>query len=277
MIHLTDVTKTYRPDQPPALAGVTLSIGRGELVALLGPSGAGKSTLLRCVNGLVRPERGRVEVAGRDITKAEGATLQAVRRQIGMVFQEFHLIDRLTVQTNVLTGRLGGYSFWRSALGLWRAPDLAAAADLLDRVGLKGQERKLARELSGGQRQRVAIARAMMQQPAILLGDEPVASLDPVTAAAILQLLADLTREEGLTTVLSLHDVGLARQFCHRAVGVNAGRIVYDGPMSGLTPDITACIYAGDPGTAAARPGAHPGSLAVALAQGCGAPRPADS
>ncbi|HLN60914.1 MAG TPA: phosphonate ABC transporter ATP-binding protein [Symbiobacteriaceae bacterium] len=245
MITLTNVTKTYRPDKQPALHNASLTIAKGELVALLGPSGAGKSTLLRSINGLVRPESGTINVAGQTINDLSGRDLQTIRRQIAMIFQEFHLIDRLPVLRNVLTGRLGGYSFWRATLGLWRAPDLADARDWLSRVGLQGYEKHLARELSGGQRQRVAIARAMMQRPAVLLGDEPVSSLDPVTAESIMSLLADLTREAGLTTVLSLHDLTLARKFCPRAVGVSGGRIVYDGPMGGLTAEIISQIYAG--------------------------------
>jgi phosphonate transport system ATP-binding protein len=245
MITLTNVTKTYRPDKQPALHNASLTIAKGELVALLGPSGAGKSTLLRSINGLVRPESGTINVAGQTINDLSGRDLQTIRRQIAMIFQEFHLIDRFTVHRNVVTGRLGSYSFWRAALGLWRAPDLADARDWLSRVGLQGYEKHLARELSGGQRQRVAIARAMMQRPAVLLGDEPVSSLDPVTAESIMSLLADLTREAGLTTVLSLHDLTLARKFCPRAVGVSGGRIVYDGPMGGLTAEIISQIYAG--------------------------------
>lgn len=243
MIVLENVTKRYRPDQTPALNGASLTVAPGEIVALLGPSGAGKSTLLRCINGLVRPETGRVAVSGQEVTRLQVQALQGVRRQVGMVFQEFHLIDRLTVLSNVLTGQLGRYPFWRAQLGLWTKSDTADARQMLERVGLAGFERNLARDLSGGQRQRVAIARAMMQEPAVLLGDEPVSSLDPVTARSILQLIAELSREAGLTTVLSLHDVTLAREFCHRAVGVSGGRIVYDGAMAGVTDSVVGAIY----------------------------------
>lgn len=245
MLCLAEVTKTYAPGQPPALLGASLHVAPGEMVALLGPSGAGKSTLIRCVNGLVRPESGAVQVGDQRVTGLSRADLQAVRRQVAVIFQEFHLIDRLTVLKNVLTGRLGAYPFWRAAMGLWSAADVETARELLARVGLEGHARKLARELSGGQRQRVAIARAMMQAPKVLLGDEPVASLDPVTARSILRLITDLTAERGLATVLSLHDVTLAREFCPRAVGVSAGRIVYDGPMADVTPDVLALIYGG--------------------------------
>ncbi|HWI64177.1 MAG TPA: phosphonate ABC transporter ATP-binding protein [Symbiobacteriaceae bacterium] len=269
MLTVRNLTKTYTPGQPPALQDVSLAIQPGELVALLGPSGAGKSTLIRSINGLVRPDGGDVTVFGTNVTTQTGAGLQAVRRQVAVIFQEFHLIDRLPVLTNVVSGRLGRYPFWRAALGLWSAPDLADARRMLDRVGLGGHEEKLARELSGGQRQRVAIARAMMQEPRILLGDEPVASLDPVTARSILQLISDLTAERGLTTILSLHDVGLAKETCQRAIGVSGGRIIYDGPMSGVTDEVMAAIYgAGNPKAATAE--VPRTSTDVALAQGCG-------
>lgn len=270
MLSLKGVTKTYTPGQPPALQDVTLHVARGEMVALLGPSGAGKSTLIRCVGSLVRPESGAVTVGGQVVTGLEGAALQAVRRQVAVIFQEFHLIDRLPVLTNTVAGRLGRYSFWRAAAGAWTREDLDAARSMLARVGLEGHEAKLARELSGGQRQRVAIARAMMQEPAILLGDEPVASLDPVTARSILGLVADLTAERGLATVLSLHDVALAREFCGRAVGISAGRVVYDGPMADVTDSVMAQIY-GERAqkTAEGRP-APLTAIEVARAKGCG-------
>ncbi len=271
LIALQNVTKVYRLGDPPALDGVSLEIGPGELVALLGPSGAGKSTLVRCINGLVRPDSGSVKVDGREVTALEGAELRALRRRVAMIFQEFHLIDRLDVLTNVLSGRLGRYPFWRAALRRWAAPDVAAARRMLARVGLSGLERSLARELSGGQRQRVAIARAMMQEPAVLLGDEPVSSLDPVTARSVLQLLAELTAEQGLTTVLSLHDVALAKEFCPRAIGIRGGRVVYDGPMDGVTDEVLTAIYQRGPEESRGRaPAPEHTSTAVALAKGCG-------
>lgn len=243
MLELIDVTKRYKPDGPPALLGASMVVQPGEFVVLMGPSGAGKSTLLRCLNGLVRPDSGRVRVGGREVTGLDGSELQDLRRQVGMIFQEFQLIERLPVLVNVISGRFAAYPFWRSLLGLWSRSDLEAVRRMLDRVGLAGLERSLARELSGGQRQRVAIARAMMQQPRVLLGDEPVASLDPVTGRGILDLVAELTREQGLTTILSLHDVGLARAFGSRAVGVNGGRILFDGPISELTDEWLERIY----------------------------------
>lgn len=254
MITLTNVTKRYRPHDPPALEAVTLSVQPGERVVLLGPSGAGKSTLIRCINGLVTPDQGEVTVGGRPVTGAGRAELQAVRRGVGMIFQEYHLIDRLPVLENLLSGRLGRYPFWRAALGLWTGPDLGRARQLLQRVGLQGQERALARELSGGQRQRVAIARAMMQQPYLLLGDEPVAALDPVTARSIIRLIAAMAAEAGLTTLLSLHDVGMAREFATRAVGMANGRVLFDGPVAQLSESILARIYGEEPGAGPERP-----------------------
>ena len=279
MLHLENVTQVYRPGDRPALDDVSLQIRPGELVALLGPSGAGKSTLIRCANGLVRPTSGTVRVDGQAVTGLRGARLQAVRRQVAMIFQEFHLIDRLSVLTNVASGRLGRYPFWRAALGLFSATDLAAGRQMLARVGLEGYDKALARELSGGQRQRVAIARAMMQAPRILLGDEPVASLDPVTGRSIMQLVAELTAEQGLTTVLSLHDVPLARKFCERAVGVRQGRIVYDGPMSSVSDAVIREIYGETPAgrnLESAEAGDRT-STEFALSRGCGPRLPASA
>lgn len=271
MLRLESVTKVYKKGERPALGNVSLSVERGEIVALIGPSGAGKSTLLRTINGLVRPDSGRVMVEGQDVARLTGGALQSVRRRSAMIFQEFHLIDRLPVLINVLSGGFGRYSFWRAALRLWPAQEVRLARQLLERVGLQGFERNLARELSGGQRQRVAIARAMMQRPAILMGDEPVSSLDPVTARSVLTLLTELAREEGLTLILSLHDLALAREFCPRAVGVSGGRIVYDGPMSALTDEQVARVYGGEVRRPAeGEASGDRDSLTVALEKGCG-------
>lgn len=247
MLRLEEVTKVYRPGDPPALDGISLTVRPGEMVALLGPSGAGKSTLIRCVNGLVRSDSGRIYVGGQEVSGAVGPALKAVRQEVGLIFQEYHLIDRLTVLVNVLSGSFSRYPFWRNALGLWSETDRAEARRLLHRVGLGTLAAALARELSGGQRQRVAVARALMQKPRLLLGDEPVASLDPVAARSIMQLVAHLTAEQGLTTMLSLHDVALAREFCPRAVAISRGRLLYDGPMQGVHGEVLAQIY-GQPG-----------------------------
>lgn len=228
---------------PPALDGVTLRIEPGETVALLGMSGAGKSTLIRCLNGLVQPEEGSVIVLGRPVHSLSGSVLRAHRLDVGMVFQEYNLIDQLTVLQNVMVGRLGRYPFWRAALGLFDAKDVARGECALDQVGLSALRDRPARELSGGQRQRVGIARALVQEPRLILGDEPVASLDPVTASGVLELLVNLGRSGNLTLVVSLHDVQLARAFCNRAIGLAAGRVVFDGPVADLTPADLARIY----------------------------------
>ncbi len=243
MIELAGVSKVYRAGEAPALDGVSLRVGAGQAVALLGPSGAGKSTLLRCLNGLVRPDAGAVRVAGRPVHALPDPDLRALRRQVGVVFQEFSLIDRMTVLRNVMVGCCGRYPFWRAALGVFPADDVARAERILERVGLRGLGEQPARELSGGQRQRVAIARALVQEPRLILGDEPVSSLDPVTARSILGLLTELAREEGITLLLSLHDVELARAFCVRAVGLAGGRVVFDGAVDQLTPAVLDRIY----------------------------------
>lgn len=273
MLTLSNVTKTYRAGDAPALDKVSLSVERGEFVALLGPSGAGKSTLIRSINGLVQPDAGTITVDGAPVTGAQGEALQAIRRKVGVVFQEFHLVDRLPVLINVLSGRFGRYSFWRNALKLWAPQDVADSRAMIARVGLAGLGDALARDLSGGQRQRVAIARAMVQEPLILLGDEPVASLDPVTARSVMQLIRELTAERGLTTILSLHDVALAKEYCRRAIAVSGGRIVYDGPMDAVTDDVLSAIYARD-NSGVAAPAGDMSAAELALMKGCGKPRP---
>jgi len=243
MINIVELSKRYRPNDPPALDRVSLEVKPGEIVALLGPSGAGKSTLIRIINGLVRPDSGSVAVQDQSLSQLSPSQLQVLRRKIAMIFQEFNLIERYTVTDNVMSGSFGRYPFWRNLLGLWSVTDVIAAKSLIARVGLTGQEDSLARDLSGGQRQRVAIARAMMQKPLIVLGDEPVSSLDQVTARSIMKLLVDLTTEHGVTTIVSLHDVNIAREFCHRAIGMSHGRILYDGPIADVTETLLSQIY----------------------------------
>lgn len=235
--------KVYRPGDQPALDRVSLQTQPGEVVALLGMSGAGKSTLIRCLNGLVRPDEGSVTVLGRSVHTLTGSALREHRLEVGMVFQEYNLVDRLSVVENVLVGRLGRYPFWRAALGLFHKADVARAERALEQVGLEALRDRPARELSGGQRQRVGIARALVQEPRLILGDEPVANLDPVTATGVLELLVQLSRSGGVTLILSLHDVQLARAYCTRAIGLVKGRVVYDEPVSRLTSANLALIY----------------------------------
>ena len=242
MLQLTGLTKRYdRGEQ--ALNGVDFSLAKGEVVALIGPSGAGKSTLIRCTNRLVEPTAGRVVLDGADITVLGAAGLRAARRRMGMIFQEFALIERLTVMENVLSGRLGYVGFWASWFRRFPPDDVRQAFHFLDRVGLTGFENKRADALSGGQRQRVGIARALMQAPALLLVDEPTASLDPRTSRQIMRLILELCEERGLAAIINIHDVALARQFAHRIVGLQRGRIVFDGRPDALTPDSLTAIY----------------------------------
>lgn len=231
MLQLDGVSVTY-PNGVRALAHTDLGFSASQFVVLLGPSGAGKSTLLRCLNGLVRPSRGRVVAADLGDIHA-GRTLRSHRRRAAMVFQHHQLIGRLSALGNTLTGRLGYHPGWRTLFPLPRA-DRLHALECLDRVGLA--DRALARcdQLSGGQQQRVGIARALAQEPALILADEPVASLDPATARHVLGLLHGVCKADGIPTVVSLHQVNYAREFADRVVGVAEGRVVFDGPAADL-------------------------------------------
>jgi phosphonate transport system ATP-binding protein len=246
MLQLEGLGKCYPGSQNPALSDIDLMVGAGDIVALIGPSGAGKSTLIRCINRLVEPTSGRVLLAGQELTGLGARQLRQVRRRIGMVFQEFALVDRLSVMENLLSGRLGYVGFWRSTLRRFPQADIDMAFQLLERVGLAGYADRRADALSGGQRQRVGIARALMQAPDLLLVDEPTASLDPRTARQIMRLIDALCRERGLPAIINLHDVPLARQFCPRVVGLSAGRIVYDGPSRDLDDAVLTRIYGGE-------------------------------
>lgn len=246
MLRLEGLGKRYPGSQTSALSEVDLDVGAGDIVALIGPSGAGKSTLIRCINRLVEPTSGRVVLGDQELTGLGARQLRQARRRIGMVFQEFALVDRLSVMENLLSGRLGYVGFWRSALRRFPQSDIDMAFQLLERVGLAGFADRRADALSGGQRQRVGIARALMQAPDLLLVDEPTASLDPRTARQIMRLIDELCRERGLPAIINLHDVPLARQFCPRVVGLTAGRVVYDGPSSALDAEVLTRIYGGE-------------------------------
>ncbi len=242
MLRLVGLTKRYGGDAP-ALDAVDLEVPAGQVVALIGPSGAGKSTLIRCVNRLVEPTAGRVLLGDLEMTALRRRPLRLARRRIGMIFQEFALVERLTVMENVLSGRLGYVGFWRSYLRRFPRYDVERAFELLERVGLADFADRRADALSGGQRQRVGIARALMQAPELLLVDEPTASLDPKTSVQIMRLVADLCAEHGLAAIINIHDVLLAQRFVQRVVGLRAGRVVHDGPPDGLTPDVLTSIY----------------------------------
>ena len=242
MIRIEAVEVTY-PGGVAALLPTTVAFPQGGFTVLLGPSGAGKSTLLRCLNGLVRPSAGRVLAAPLgDISRA----LRAHRRRTGMIFQQHQLIGRISVLSNVLTGRLAHHSAWRTLLPLGRA-EREMALSALDRVGLGELALRRADQLSGGQQQRVGIARALIQAPELILADEPVASLDPATAARVLELLHTICASDGLTAIVSLHQVDLARRFADRIIGLAAGRVVFDGPPASLDAATVAAIYGGQP------------------------------
>ncbi|MBD25563.1 MAG: phosphonate ABC transporter ATP-binding protein [Candidatus Marinimicrobia bacterium] len=226
-----------------ALNGVNLHVGEGNVLALIGPSGAGKSTLIRCVNRLVEPSGGRIHLGSSEITVLGSTKLRHARRHIGMIFQEFALVDRLTVMENVLSGRLGYVGFWRSWFRRFPQRDIDLAFSLLERVGLTSFIDQRADQLSGGQRQRVGIARALMQEPELLLVDEPTASLDPKTARQIMRLILDLCSERNLTAVINIHDVPLAKLFVPRIVGLKDGVVVFDGTPDQLTSDVLTLIY----------------------------------
>lgn len=242
MLTITDLVKQY-PTGLKALHGVSLSITEPQVVAIIGPSGAGKSTLIRCINRLVEPTTGSIMLDGTDITKLGRRKLRQARRRMGMIFQEYNLVERLTVMENLLSGRLGYVGFWRTYRRKYPPGDVEAAYRLLDRVGLKGYENTRADALSGGQRQRVGIGRALMQQPDLLLIDEPTASLDPKTSRQIMRIIVELAHERGTPALLNIHDVPLAQAHADRIVGLTAGSIVFDGKPGDLTEKVLTQIY----------------------------------
>ena len=242
MLRLENLTKRYNTGDL-ALQGVDLEIPDGQVLALIGPSGAGKSTLIRCVNRLVEPTDGSATLNDENLTKLSSRALRRARRRMGMIFQEYALVERLTVMENVLSGRLGYVGFWRSYFRKFPKDDVREAFRLLDRVGLLEMADKRADELSGGQRQRVGICRALIQNPDLLLVDEPTASLDPKTSRQIMRLINELCAERGLTAIINIHDVLLAQMFSQRIVGLALGKIVYDGSPEGLTPEVLTQIY----------------------------------
>ncbi len=242
MLQLQNLGKSYKTGDD-ALKGVNLEIPDGQIVGLIGPSGAGKSTLIRCVNRLVEPTTGKVILNDVDVTTLSSSGLRKERRKMGMIFQEYALVDRLTIMENVLSGRLGYVGFWKSFFRKYPQSDVDEAFRLLERVGLDHMVDKRADELSGGQKQRVGIARALIQDPEVLLIDEPTASLDPKTSRQIMRLISELCKERNLSTIVNIHDVALAQMYVERIVGLQMGEIVFDGPPDGLTPDVLTQIY----------------------------------
>lgn len=229
----------------PALRDVSLRVERGEMVALLGASGSGKSTLLRHLNGMHRGHAGRVAVLGRQV-QDDGhlaADVRDIRSRVAMIYQQFNLVERLPVLTNVLAGALHRMPTWRWMLGRFSAEDCAQAMAALERVGIAGCAWQRASTLSGGQQQRAAISRALMQRAEIILADEPIASLDPESSRRVMQLLAELNRELGVTVLVSLHQIDYAFAFCPRTIALRHGEVVYDGPTAALSNERLQQLY----------------------------------
>lgn len=242
MLKITGLSKIY-PTGTVALKQVSFTVAEPKVVTIIGPSGAGKSTLIRCVNRLVEPTSGSIVLDDVDILTLSRRDLRRVRRRMGMIFQEYNLVERLTVMENLLSGRLGYVGFWRTYRRTFPPADVAAAFALLERVGLAGYQSTRADALSGGERQRVGISRALMQQPDLLLVDEPTASLDPKTSRLIMRILVELAHERGTPALVNIHDVGLAQSFADRIIGLRGGEIVFDGPPDRVTAKVLTDIY----------------------------------
>ena len=241
MLEVQNLSKTYE-NGTVALRDVSFTVPDGQFLAIIGLSGSGKSTLLRCINRLIEPTEGRVLLDGEDITHASQEDLRRQRRRIGMVFQHFNLVNRSKVLTNVLAGRLGYTNPAMSLINRFSDDDVEKALDQLGRVGLREKAGARADELSGGQQQRVGIARALMQDPSVMLADEPVASLDPVLAHSIMQYLEQI-QSDGVTVLCSLHFLDLVHQYADRAIALNEGRLVFDGEPHEIDDEMFEEIY----------------------------------
>ncbi len=266
MLELQSVTRRF--GAVTAVDSVTLAVPRGQMLGVIGRSGAGKSTLLRMINRLTDPTEGRILFEGRDVTALKGAALRGWRSDCAMIFQQFNLVQRLDVLTNVLVGRLHHVPGWRALLRLWPETDRAIALTALEQFDMGSLAAQRAESLSGGQQQRVAIARAMVQEPQIILADEPVASLDPRNALLVMDALAEINRRYGITVLVNLHALDLARTYCERLVGLAAGKVVFDGPPEALTDAATQALYgleAAEAGaTAAAAAATAPAAIVAA-------------
>ena len=243
MIEIKNLSHRYRTREENAIQDINLKVGKGEILIILGSSGTGKSTLLKCINRLIEPNSGRICIDGRDILSAHVSEAEKLRRSMGMIFQQFNLIERNTVFENVLTGRLGHTPTLKSVLGIFPAEDKYIAMDCLRRVALQDYAHVRVSELSGGQKQRVGIARALAQKPRIILADEPVSALDPKLMKEIMDLLQNICIEDGITLIVSLHFLELARKYATRIVGMKAGRIIFDGKPDDLNEKDIIDIY----------------------------------
>ena len=245
MIRLEQINHTY-PNGTKALSDISLSIGTEAFTVLIGPSGAGKSTLMRILNGLVRPSSGKVFIDGLELSRAPSSKVLEARRSIGMVFQQFNLVKRLSALENVLLGRLGYREAWRSVLHLYPKTEMHRALEILDRVGMADYAWQRADTLSGGQQQRVGIARALAQEPKFILADEPISALDPKSSEQVMELLRDIHHKDGITVIANLHYLGTVREYANRVVALQQGRVIFDGGVDALTDDITRSLYYGD-------------------------------
>lgn len=242
MIIAKNLSKSY-PDGTKGLSDLNLTVNQGEFVAIIGRSGAGKSTFLRQVNGTILPTGGELNVLGCDVLKANQNDLKKLRSKIGFIFQQFNLVKSLTVLQNVLTGRLGYHNDLSGTLGLFSDEDKKLAMQYIKEVGLEGRHNSRADQLSGGQQQRVAIARALVQDPQIILADEPMASLDPKLSEVVLDLLKSFNQSKKMTVIVNIHVLELAKKYATRIIGLKGGRLVYDGPVSGLTEEVLKRVY----------------------------------
>ncbi|WP_149539238.1 phosphonate ABC transporter ATP-binding protein [Siccirubricoccus phaeus] len=241
MLELEGLTRRF--GAKTAVDNISLAIAPGEMVGVIGRSGAGKSTLLRMINRLADPTEGRIRWQGRDVTALRGRALRQWRGQCAMVFQQFNLSPRLNVLTNVLVGRLCHVPAWRAVLGLWSETDRAIALSALEQFDIGALAPQRAGSLSGGQQQRVAIARALVQEPAIILADEPVASLDPRNTTLVMDALKEINQRFGITVLVNLHSLDLSRRYCTRLVGLAAGKLVFEGPPEALTDAVARSLY----------------------------------
>ena len=244
LLKITNLKKQYSKKKT-VLKGIDLEINEGEFVVVIGPSGAGKSTFIRCINRMVDPTNGAVEFGGADVAQLKGKALREARASIGMIFQHYNLIGRTNVIKNVLHGRLGHNSFFKTLFGRYSGAEKQEAYDLLQKVGLGDHIYKKASALSGGQMQRVGICRAMMQDPKLLLADEPIASLDPKSAKIIMDQIHGLVTERNIACIMNLHQVQVAKDYATRIIGIKDGLVVYDGAPADLTEEMVASIYEG--------------------------------
>jgi phosphonate transport system ATP-binding protein len=242
LLQIENLSKVYN-DGTNALKDVSFNVEKGEFVVIIGSSGAGKSTLLRCLNRLVEPSGGSILFDQTNATKANAGQVRRLRREMGMIFQSFNLIQRVTVLRNVLHGRLGYMNPITGTLGMFSQKDVTEAKKILERLGLEQQMYKRADELSGGQQQRVGIARALSQKPKLILADEPIASLDPVTSETIMEYLFRICQEDGITCIVNLHQVEVAKKYATRIIGIHKGTLVFDGKPEQLTDEMIRHIY----------------------------------